>query len=347
MGGFFFWLVVILCALALLVLFFPFRFKVEFEAGERGSKARLFFFKKQLWQGEKKWGKKSPDEEKDGADYLDGDSADKDVEDSSAAEPEFVATAPVKPVEKMAAPEKKPEPAPEKEAETASEKAPEPETVSPPAEPVEPAQTPATPAASAKEEPPKESPKESPATPAPESSATSSPEPATTPAKPATSAPEPAPEKKEKRKLTDEEFWTIILTPDLDSRAFRYVKSLLSMIVRLFNLKFVNCYVEGIRMDYATMGYGAAVNAVLKGFPYLDAWDFRMDWCRDKDLYTQGTICARTNLCRVFFLLLAALIYAGILFLLFWRRRARVLKTGELPELGFIRKKIVGWMTEE
>jgi len=308
MGGFFFWLVVILCALALLVLFFPFRFKVEFEAGERGSKARLFFFKKQLWQGEKKWGKKSPDEEKDGADYLDGDSADKDVEDSSAAEPEFVATAPVKPVEKMAAPEKKPEPAPEKEAETASEKAPEPETVSPPAEPVEPAQTPAT---------------------------------------PATSAPEPAPEKKEKRKLTDEEFWTIILTPDLDSRAFRYVKSLLSMIVRLFNLKFVNCYVEGIRMDYATMGYGAAVNAVLKGFPYLDAWDFRMDWCRDKDLYTQGTICARTNLCRVFFLLLATLIYAGILFLLFWRRRAHVLKTGELPELGFIRKKIVGWMTEE
>ena len=133
----------------------------------------------------------------------------------------------------------------------------------------------------------------------------------------------------------------------MDSRAFRYVKSLLSMIVRLFNLKFVNCYVEGIRMDYATMGYGAAVNAVLKGFPYLDAWDFRMDWCRDKDLYTQGTICARTNLCRVFFLLLAALIYAGILFLLFWRRRARVLKTGELPELGFIRKKIVGWMTEE
>ena len=308
MGGFFFWLVVILCALALLVLFFPFRFKVEFEAGERGSKASLFFFKKQLWQGEKKWGKKSPDEEKDGADYLDGDSADKDVEDSAAAEPEFVATAPVKPVEKMAAPEKKPEPAPEKEAETISEKAPEPETVSPPAEPVEPAQTPAT---------------------------------------PATSAPEPAPEKKEKRKLTDEEFWTIILTPDLDSRAFRYVKSLLSMIVRLFNLKFVNCYVEGIRMDYATMGYGAAVNAVLKGFPYLDAWDFRMDWCRDKDLHTQGTICARTNLCRVFFLLLAALIYAGILFLLFWRRRARVLKTGELPELGFIRKKIVGWMTEE
>ena len=62
MGGIFFWLVVILCALALLVLFFPFRFKVEFEAGERGSKARLFFFKKLLWQGEKKWGKKDSED---------------------------------------------------------------------------------------------------------------------------------------------------------------------------------------------------------------------------------------------------------------------------------------------
>lgn len=315
MGGIFFWLVVILCALALLVLFFPFRFKVEFEAGERGSKARLFFFKKQLWQGEKKWGKKAPETP--------------DEEDFTAAEPEFVATAPAKPVEKMTAPA----PVPEKEPEKAPEKA---------------SATPA-PAPSANE-PPKET--EPPAKPAPEAApvpAKPAPEPAAKPTPEAApeSAPEPTPEKKEKRKLTDEEFWTILLTPDLDGRAFRYVKSLLAIIVRLFNLKFVNCYVEGIRSDYKTMGYGAAANAVLKGFPYLDAWDFRMDWCRDKDLYTQGTLCARTNLCRVFFLLLAALIYAGILFLLFWRRRSRVLKTGELPELGFIRKKIVGWMTEE
>ena len=307
MGGIFFWLVVILCALALLVLFFPFRFKVEFEAGERGGKARLFFFKKQLWQGEKKWGKKAPETP--------------DEEDFTAAEPEFVATAPAKPVEKMAAPEK----APEKASATP---APAPSANEPPKE----TEPPAKPALEAVPVPAK---------PAPEPAAKPTPEPAPE------SAPEPAPEKKENRKLTDEEFWTIILTPDLDGRAFRYVKSLLAIIVRLFNLKFVNCYVEGIRSDYKTMGYGAAANAVLKGFPYLDAWDFRMDWCRDKDLYTQGTLCARTNLCRVFFLLLAALFYAGILFLSFWRRRSRVLKTGELPELGFIRKKIVGWMTEE
>ena len=165
--------------------------------------------------------------------------------------------------------------------------------------------------------------------------------------KPEPALPQVEPEKKEKPKLTDEQFWTIILTPDLDSRAFGYLKRLLSITVRLFNIKFVDCFVEGIRGEYQNMGYGAALNGIFKSFPYLQAWDFRMDWCRDRELRAQGEIRARTNLCRVFYLLLVTLVYAGILFLLFWRRRARVLKTGELPELGFIRKKIVGWMVEE
>ena len=125
------------------------------------------------------------------------------------------------------------------------------------------------------------------------------------------------------------------------------MKSLLGIIFKLFNIRFENCYVEGIRADYVTMGYGAAVNAVMKGFPYLESWDIRMDWCHDKDLCTAGKIHAKTNLCRVFFLLFAAVFYVAVLFLSFWRRRAHVLKTGELPELGFVRKKIVGWMVEE
>ena len=130
-------------------------------------------------------------------------------------------------------------------------------------------------------------------------------------------------------------------------QALRYLKSFLGMSIRLFKIKFVNCFVEGIRSDYESMGYGAALNGILKGFPYLRAWDFRMDWCHNRELHAQGEIHARTNLCRVFSLALAMFVYAGILFLLFWRRRSHVLKTGELPELGFIRKKIVGWMVED
>ena len=330
MGGFLFWLAIVLCVIALVILFFPFRFKVEFEAGEHGCRALFFFFGKRLWTGEKQWGKKKESGEGAGdtdADYLDGDSSDKDVDDSTSegAEPEFVATAPVKPVETKAAPvdastEKTAAPAQDVSAKDDLTKD----------VPAEASETKVESAPVAKEEP-KSAPAKT------ETPVQNAPEP----------APEPEPEKKEKPKLTDEQFWTIILTPDLDARAFRYVKHLLAVIVKLFNIKFVDCFVEGIRADYATMGYGAALNGIFKSFPYLQAWDFRMDWCRDRELRAQGEIHARTNLCRFFYLLLVTLVYAGILFLLFWRRRARVLKTGELPELGFIRKKIVGWMVEE
>ena len=42
-----------------------------------------------------------------------------------------------------------------------------------------------------------------------------------------------------------------------------------------------------------------------------------------------------------------AVVVSGILLFLFWRRRAKVLKTGELPELGYIRKKILAFIVEE
>lgn len=43
MGGFLFWLAIVLCVIALVILFFPFRFKVEFEAGSTGA-GRYFSF---------------------------------------------------------------------------------------------------------------------------------------------------------------------------------------------------------------------------------------------------------------------------------------------------------------
>ena len=333
MGGFLFWFAILVCVVALVLLFFPFRFKIEFEAGELGCRALFFFFSKKLWTGEKQWGKKKKDagddaSGKDRADYLDGDSSDKDVDDaaSESAEPEFVATAPVKPVEKKTAEVEPPKPVEKKTAEVESVL---------PVENATTAKDVSAEKAVVEDVPAEDAPtKDVPIVPV-------------TKDVPATKEAQVEPEKKEKPKLTDEQFWTIILTPDLDSRAFGYLKRLLSITVRLFNIKFVDCFVEGIRGEYQNMGYGAALNGIFKSFPYLQAWDFRMDWCRDRELRAQGEIRARTNLCRVFYLLLVTLVYAGILFLLFWRRRARVLKTGELPELGFIRKKIVGWMVEE
>ena len=155
-------------------------------------------------------------------------------------------------------------------------------------------------------------------------------------------------EEAEKRSLTDREFWTLLLTPEFDTRAWWAVRHALSALFRLFRIRFIDCFVEGIRLqEYENMGYAAALNGFLKSFPYIGAWDFRMDWTRDHELKMDGHMRASVNLCRTLGLILAILFYGGIVAFTFWRRRARILKTGELPELGFVRNKIVKMMSED
>lgn len=309
MGGVLLGLLIFACAVALVVLFFPIRFRIDFGADENGGGAKFYIYKKNFYTWEKfRKGKNH--------------GSDESLDDDSAV-PEFVATAPAKPVEKKAAPS----------ASSAGSL-----TGSGTSSPIE-----VKADAQEKTAPVETSPKADDAQPA----EVKQPAKVETPAASAESAQPAGDKKNEKRDLTDFEFWTLVLTPDLDERGFRYVKRLLVDLVRLFNVKFENCFVEGIRADYKTMGYGAALNGVIKGFPFLRDWDLRMDWCNEKDLRVQGNILARTNLCRVLFYLLELALLAGIVFLIFWRRRARVLKTGELPELGFVRQKIRAFFVED
>jgi hypothetical protein len=164
------------------------------------------------------------------------------------------------------------------------------------------------------------------------------------------SSPEPeasTPEPEARKSLTEREFWTLLLTPDIDERGLRYSKKILNSFVNVFQVRFRDCYVEGIRMDYKSMGYGAALNAMLKGYPFLEDWDLRMDWTRDHDLQSAGHIEATVNLCRTIWFLTVSSVYGGIFAFVFWRRRAAVLKTGGLPELGYVRTKILNWLVEE
>ncbi|MBQ3719991.1 MAG: hypothetical protein II850_03225 [Fibrobacter sp.] len=335
MGGVLLGLLIFACAVALVVLFFPIRFRIDFGADENGGGAKFYIYKKNFYTWEKfRKGKGHDSDESLDDDEFAGkshdDSTDKSREDSSSethdedsAMPEFVATAPAKPVEKKAAPS----------ASSAGS-----QTGSGTSSPIE-----VKADAQEKTAPVETSPKADDAQPA----EVKQPAKVETPAASAESAQPAGNKKPEKRDLTDFEFWTLVLTPDLDERGFRYVNRLLVDLVRLFNVKFENCFVEGIRADYKTMGYGAALNGVIKGFPFLKDWDLRMDWCNEKDLRVQGNILARTNLCRVLFYLLELALLAGIVFLIFWRRRARVLKTGELPELGFVRQKIRAFFVED
>ena len=280
------WILGVLCALALVALFFPFVFWIDFGADFNGAKARISLYKKVLGSFKKIFRKEK-------ATNADETEPAPSIQEDTDREPVVEASAAIPPaqVEKKVVPkqtEEKPEqPA---EAKAASETAAE------------------------KEKNEKE-----------------------------TNEADPD----EKRSLTDKEFWTLLLTPEFDSRAWWSVRHLTSAFLKLFRVRFVNCFVEGFRMEYHHMGYAAALNGFLTSYPYIGDWDFRMDWTRDHDPRIEGHVRISVNLCRLLGLSIATLFYGGIVAWSFWRRRTHILKTGELPELGFIRSKIVKMMMED
>ena len=98
------WFWGVLCALALVALFFPFVFWMDFTAGLEGVKVQIRLFKKNLYTYKKNFKKKQPSQEEEVV------SVDKEEEEAEA-----VAPAPAPKVEKSEAP--KPEPEPEQKAE--------------------------------------------------------------------------------------------------------------------------------------------------------------------------------------------------------------------------------------
>ena len=283
------WFWGVLCALALVALFFPFVFWIDFTAGLEGVNVHIRLFKKDLYTYSKTFKNKQ--------------SSEKEVASVDEEETEATASAPAPKVEKAEIPN------PEEKVESVKPSEPEKKDEPKPVEKQEPSKTEETNSSEEKNSDEEEA---------------------------------------EKRSLTDQEFWTLLLTPEFDTRAWWAVRHALSALFRLFRIRFIDCFVEGIRLqEYENMGYAAALNGFLKSFPYIGAWDFRMDWTRDHELKMDGHMRASVNLCRTLGLILAILFYGGIVAFTFWRRRARILKTGELPELGFVRNKIVKMMSED
>lgn len=287
----------VLCALALVALFFPFVFWIDFGADFNGVNARVCLYKKVLGSFSKNFRKEASDRSRDDTrkDVPEKQSATQvDTEKDSVVEASTAT--PAAPVEKKDTPkqtEEKTEGPTEKNAPNEAEA--EKENIKKESNEVESNET----------------------------------------------------ESKEKRSLTDKEFWTLLLTPEFDSRAWWSVRHWMSALFRLFRVRFVDCFVEGFRMEYHHMGYAAALNGFLKSYPYIGNWDFRMDWTRDHDPRIEGHVRISVNLCRILGLSIATLFYGGIVAWSFWRRRSHILKTGELPELGFIRGKIVKMMMED
>ncbi|WP_405330910.1 hypothetical protein [Fibrobacter sp.] len=291
------WLLGVLCALALVALFFPFVFWIDFGADFNKVNARVCLYKKVLGSFSKNFRKEASDRSRDDTrkDVPEKQSATQVDTDKDSVVEASTAT-PAAPVEKKDTPKQT-----EEKTEGPTEKN-------------------TTNEAEAEKENIKKESKEA--------------------------EPQEA-ESKEKRSLTDKEFWTLLLTPEFDSRAWWSVRHLTSAFLKLFRVRFVDCFVEGFRMEYHHMGYAAALNGFLKSYPYIGNWDFRMDWTRDHDPRIEGHVRISVNLCRLLGLSIATLFYGGIVAWSFWRRRTHILKTGELPELGFIRSKIVKMMMED
>ena len=289
------WLLGVLCALALVALFFPFVFWIDFGADFNKVNARVCLYKKVLGSFSKNFRKEASDRSRDDTrkDVPEKQSATQVDTDKDSVVEASTAT-PAAPVEKKDTPKQT-----EEKTEGPTETKATVETVAEKDE------------KESKEAEPQEA------------------------------------ESKEKRSLTDKEFWTLLLTPEFDSRAWWSVRHLTSAFLKLFRVRFVNCFVEGFRMEYHHMGYAAALNGFLKSYPYIGDWDFRMDWTRDHDPRIEGHVRISVNLCRLLGLSIATLFYGGIVAWSFWRRRSHILKTGELPELGFIRSKIVKMMMED
>jgi hypothetical protein len=364
------WLFCSILVVALVLLLFPFAFRIDFEAGERGVRALFFFFKKKVYEYEKKWKEdagskelavegddkcvdresrpsslghdrdqhlgqersdcpKTRDERRD-APAANSDAVEKDGEQESLTEAvakkpaETPKTEPMKVgIDESAKRESLP-PSSSKQSEGDSVKS------SASNESTQPAEVKSSPVVEVSSD-----------VKAAESENCDSEK--SGDEKPA----EDSKPKKPKRKLSDREFWTIILTPDFDARAFKYILKILKAVLTLFRVRFSDCFVEGIRSDYQTMGYIAAVNGFLKAYPYVGDWDLRMDWCNEKELRAVGSAHLSITLLRIFCFTLETLVLAGILALSFWRRRAHVIKTNELPQLGFIRRRILEFILED
>ena len=384
--GFFFWFFCSILVVALVLLLFPFSVRIEFEAGERGARAFFYFFKKKVYEYEKKWGK-GLDERRETRDDRAEDVADsrtechpernevksKDIERletrddraedgshelSSWSEPQandrIHRTPEAEEKEETAAVAKRPTETLKTEKmgnEVGSRKS---EVGS---------GTELDDRRKSKDESGKRDDGDSSADTKtechPERNEVKSKDPVKSSSvievsstkkdeseKPLGQASETK-AKKPKQKLSDREFWTIILTPDLDARAFKYALKIIAAVFSLFRIRFSDCFVEGIRSDYVTMGYIAALNGILKAYPFVGDWDLRMDWLHEKELRATGNVRLSITLLRIFCFVLETLVLAGILAFIFWRRRAHVLKTKELPEIGFIRKKIVDLILED
>lgn len=153
---------------------------------------------------------------------------------------------------------------------------------------------------------------------------------------------------KKTRELTEKEFLTLMFNPKLHSMVLRMVWRLLRRTWRLFQIRFENVVVQGIRMEYDEMGAFAAISSFTTSqVNFLKNWEFQMDWLKEKNPEIRGTLLIQFRLFYFLLWSLIALFYVARVYFWYRRNKKRFIENPIPFRLVFWRRKIIDLIAAE
>ena len=154
--------------------------------------------------------------------------------------------------------------------------------------------------------------------------------------------------KKQKKKVSEREFLTILLEPHFDAKVISFLWRLMKSYYRVFRIRFEHTVVEGIQLEYNQMGVlQGAFGILTSNVKLFKNWDFRMDWCHDKKPRIEGTLVLYITWSRILVAVCKTIFYAVRIFLMYWKNKKQMLSNPGAFRLIFWRRWIVNFMTAE
>ena len=153
---------------------------------------------------------------------------------------------------------------------------------------------------------------------------------------------------KKSRKLTEKEFLTLMFNPKLHSMVLCMAWRLLHRTWRLFQIRFENVVVQGIRMEYDEMGVFAAISSFTTSqINFLKNWEFQMDWLKEKNPEIRGTLLIQFRLFNFLLWSLIASFYTTRVYFWYRRNKKRFIENPVPFRLVFWRRKIIDLIAAE
>ena len=156
-------------------------------------------------------------------------------------------------------------------------------------------------------------------------------------------------DKKEKQKLTEKDYWIILLQSRNLRRLFFILKKTTKTFFKIFQAKFSKVYLRGISCsEYKNTGILASVFAFCKGtFKTLENWNVSFDWTKREPFLWKGQLVISVTLLRIFIFLFFVLYFALQILMFYLLEKRKYLKDKNNFELPFWKRKIIAFFTAE